>query len=180
MDNLGGTFMKRFNVRPFWFVFMVAFLSSTLIIGSVNAAGIEMPEGKGDVNGDGKANYYDCFIVRKVLLGISTFADNTSADQADVNGDGAVNSKDYDYFLSLAPVKSVWGDTNNDGNFTSIDLGYFRSYLLGIKTSVEPIFRKEYVWDVNVDGKIDSIDFAYLRAFLLGIYTKLPIEDYVL
>ncbi|WP_010251275.1 dockerin type I repeat-containing protein [Acetivibrio cellulolyticus] len=171
--------MKRFNERPLCLVFVVAFLLNTLMISSVSAAGIAMPEGKGDINGDGKANYYDGIIFKSVLLGLRTFADSTAQEQADVNDDGDCDSNDYEYFLSLAPVRSVWGDTNNDGQLSSIDLGYFRSYLLGFEIPVEPIFRKEYIWDVNVDGKIDSIDFAYIRGFILGTIIKLPIEDYV-
>lgn len=170
--------MKRFNVKLLSLVFAATLLLSTLMFSTVSALGISMPEGKGDLNGDGKSNYYDWIIARGVLLGQFNL-DSTAQDQADVNGDGTFNKIDLDYFLSLAPVKSAWGDTNNDGKFSSLDLGYFRSYLLGIKIPVEPIYRKEYIWDVNCDGKIDSIDFAYLRGLLLGTIIKLPVEDYV-
>ncbi len=170
--------MKRFNVRSLCMVFVFAILLSTLVCGSVSALGIAMPEGKGDVSGDGKANYYDWIIAKGALLGQFNL-DSSAQEQADVNGDGIFNKIDLDYFLSLAPVKSVWGDTNNDGKLSSIDLAYFRSYLLGIKITVEPIFRREYIWDVNCDGKIDSIDFAYIRGIILGTIIKLPVEDYV-
>ncbi|OPZ86815.1 MAG: Endo-1,4-beta-xylanase Z precursor [Firmicutes bacterium ADurb.Bin419] len=170
--------MKRFNARPLCLTFVVAFLLSTLMLSPVSAIGIAMPEGKGDISGDGIANYYDWIIAKNALLGM-IMLDSTAAEQADANDDGRFNNTDLDYFLSLAPVKSIWGDINSDGQFTAIDLAYFKSYLLGIKIPYGPIYRREYLWDVNCDGKIDVIDFAYLRGYILGIITKLPVEDYV-
>ena len=63
-------------------------------------------------------------------------------EQADVNDDGKVNQIDLNYFNSLAPVPSVWGDINNDGIFIQLILAYFRSYLLGIEIPYEPVYRK--------------------------------------
>lgn len=145
---------------------------------SASALGLPMPEGKGDLNGDGKSNYYDWILVRNAILGMSPITEN-AFEQADVNDDGKVNQIDLNYFNSLAPVPSVWGDINNDGIFNSVDLAYFRSYLLGIEIPYEPVYRKEYIWDVNCDGKIDSIDFANLRGYLLGTIDKLPVQNYV-
>jgi hypothetical protein len=137
---------------------------------------IGIPEGKGDINGDGLVDYVDTIFIREYLLGKRNLS-NTQLEQADVNDDGEVNNRDFEVF-PLIPAGTVFGDIDNSGTFDAIDMALFRSYLLG-STQIEPNPQKRYVWDANADGNIDSIDFAFLKRYSLGEISELPIHKYV-
>jgi hypothetical protein len=169
--------MKRFIVRTKSIILVGALLLSTLFIGSASASQLAMPEGKGDISGDGVVDYVDYIIIHDVMLGVATFEDSNAIEQADVNDDGTINSYDFEYFPK--PVQALVGDVNNDGVFNSIDLASFRLYLLGGEVSVMPDPLKRYIWDVNGDGKINSIDFALIRKYMLGMIVELPIQRYM-
>lgn len=68
---------------------------------------------------------------------------------------------------------SVCGDVNQDGSFNSIDFGFVRMYLLGIKN--DNIINIA-AGDVDANGALNAIDFAYMRQRLLGIIIKFPAE----
>jgi hypothetical protein len=68
--------------------------------------------------------------------------------------------------ITPTPV-SLKGDMDLSGEVDSIDFGYMRQYLLGMKKN----FTQEQLSsaDMNSDGEVDSIDFGLLRKYLLGI-----------
>lgn len=59
----------------------------------------------------------------------------------------------------------VKGDLDGDGTFTSIDFGYMRMYLLGLRTLTEQQLKAA---DVDGNNSADSIDFGLMRRVLLG------------
>ncbi len=76
----------------------------------------------------------------------------------------------------IEPIKFVYGDLNGDNKVNSLDLGYIKQYLLGMRKN----FPAEYglqAADVNGDGKINSIDFAYMMQYVLGMRRKFPVEE---
>lgn len=187
----GGIFMKKFcfaSAVVFLIVAsLVAFVPTVVFAddiygqGSINnlvpllPSPYEIPEGKGDINGDGLVDYLDTILFIDHILGKIKLS-NSQLEQADVNLDGEADANDLALFPKISPGV-VFGDTNNSGTLDSLDLALFRSYLLG-KTKVQPDLRRKYIWDVNVDGNIDSLDFAVLVQYLLGKRTELPIERY--
>jgi N-acetylmuramoyl-L-alanine amidase len=56
--------------------------------------GLKLPDIPGDLNGDGKVNSVDAFILKKAILGNVTLTDE-QRKKADLNGDGKLNSIDY-------------------------------------------------------------------------------------
>lgn len=71
-----------------------------------------------------------------------------------------------EYTLKVTSM-TVAGDLNSDGIFNSIDFGYMRMYLLGLKKD----FTNEQLTAANVDGNdsINSVDFALMRQVLIGM-----------
>lgn len=74
--------------------------------------------------------------------------------------------------IEIVPICKRFGDLSNDGIVNSVDLAYFRGYLLGIYTSNQLILENV---DINQDCQVDSIDFALMRKYFLGIINKLPV-----
>ena len=75
------------------------------------------------------------------------------------------------YTPTPTPPKRVVGDLNSDDIVNSIDYALLKSYILGLKPSINLNNA-----DVNGDGEINSIDYAYMKQRLLGIISKFPIE----
>lgn len=67
----------------------------------------------------------------------------------------------------------VYGDVNGDRTFNSIDFGFVRMYLLGMKLDQNI---DNVAGDVDGNGALNAIDFAYMRQRLLGIISKFPSE----
>jgi len=183
-------------MKKFCFVSAVVFLFVTLLVaflptvvsadviygqGSINnlvplpSPPYEIPEGKGDINGDGLVDYQDSILLLDHLLGKIRLS-NSQLEQADVNLDGEVDGFDL-ALMPKIPQGVVFGDLNESGTLDSLDLALLRSYLLG-KRKIELDIRRRYLWDVNADGNIDSLDFAILVQYFLGKRIELPIEGY--
>lgn len=56
--------------------------------------GLILPDVSGDLNGDGKVNSVDAFILKKAILGNVTLTDE-QRKKADLNGNGKLNPVDY-------------------------------------------------------------------------------------
>ncbi len=68
----------------------------------------------------------------------------------------------------------VYGDVNQDGAFNSIDFGFVRMYLLGMKKETEI---NKVAGDVDANGALNAIDFGYMKQRLLRIISKFPAEN---
>lgn len=69
----------------------------------------------------------------------------------------------------------IYGDLDMDDNFTSVDFGLLRKYLLSTNFDF-PIDNWLEVGDVNGDDELNAIDFALFRKRLLGLIDKFPVE----
>ncbi|WP_010245975.1 dockerin type I domain-containing protein [Acetivibrio cellulolyticus] len=71
------------------------------------------------------------------------------------------------------PVKDIlYGDLDGDGKISSIDFGYLRSCLLGLKSQFPMPIENA---DLNGDEKINSLDLALMRQYLLGYIKQFPV-----
>jgi len=68
------------------------------------------------------------------------------------------------------------GDVDGDGDITSIDLAYYKKYLLG-QIYEFTVQNGMFIADLDGNGTIDSIDIAYLKSYLLGMITKFPASN---
>lgn len=71
-----------------------------------------------------------------------------------------------DYTIKVTDMTAV-GDLNRAGTFNSIDFGYMRMYLLGLKKNFT--YEELKIVDVDGNGSINSVDFAIMRQVLIGM-----------
>jgi hypothetical protein len=86
-----------------------------------------------------------------------------------------INVVSLSAIASISSPATVYGDSDNDGNFDSDDYSLFRQFLLGMKG----IDRISASADVDGNGQYDSDDYAYMRQHLLGMINIFPAESSV-
>ena len=92
------------------------------------------------------------FMMLSGVCGISVSADSEHDSTAVADND------DYDMDLFL-----TYGDANDDGNVTAIDVLLIRKYLAGQSVKI-----KVAVCDVTVDNKITAADVLLIRKYIAG------------
>jgi len=114
----------------------------------------------GDLNGDGKVDNLDLYLLQPRYVSLSATAAATEARAAtlrrgNINHDGSTNSADIDALRALlGSTSDLWyDDLNVDGAVAASD----------VDTLVHVIFQSEY-GDATLDGQIDTVDFNVLAA----------------
>ena len=165
--------MKRFKSKAFSLVV----LSAAVVIGSMLPGSVAyglvynpdvpiekplpMPEGKGDVNGDGVVDDTDCEMIKEYYFKKITEFPNGN-DKADINDDGKIDINDMRHYV--APSRSL--DFDRSGSVNVGDFTLFRRWLL------DPYELSPYMLvtcDLNKDGKFNVGDYTKLRRIILGI-----------
>ena len=168
---------------------------------------VESKVSYGDVNEDGLITMIDIIPIEKYLLGQIVLSAQAKKN-ADINGDGKVNRIDSILLLEYVsgwdvglgeykedkiisePIKDyvMYGDVNEDGLITMIDIIPIEKYLLG-ETVLSAQAKKNA--DINGDGKVNRIDSILLLEYVSGWDVGLgeykedkiisePIKDYVM
>lgn len=155
----------------------------------IYAANIE-----GDVNFNGKVNYYDVAFIqlhinkKRILTGKNFTA-------ADVNKDGVVDRKDLLEVNKIRLANITRGDINSDGKINNTDYDMMKAHIEKVKgktlvrdeliaadlnrdnvidmndlkmLSKAITVRGNYLGDVNYDAKIDKKDLFYIKQMIDG------------
>lgn len=132
----------------------------------------------GDADRDGKVTVKDATAIEKHILGVTRLS-GQALKNADVNGDGKVNSVDtvliqgyvagYFDHSSAKALKSyvLYGDANNDGKINVSDRTAIQKYIAGT-ASLTTQGKKNA--DINGDGKITNADQVLIGGYIAGHY----------
>ena len=157
----------------------------------------------GDVNNNGLIDGDDLAYLKK-YLDKKIELDAQSLKNADANGDGTIDQTDYDLInkalvnyigsdttnpniASLTPLKEsavVYGDVNEDGKLTYLDVLRLMKYLSTTYNSqLTGIGYKNT--DINNDGKVDYVDAVLLANYIADSEESVapittPITEYTL
>ena len=157
----------------------------------------------GDVNNNGLIDGDDLAYLKK-YLDKKIELDAQSLKNADANGDGTIDQTDYDLInkalvnyigsdttnpniASLTPLKEsavVYGDVNEDGKLTYLDVLRLMKYLSTTYNSqLTGIGYKNT--DINNDGKVDYVDAVLLANYIADSDESVapittPITEYTL
>ena len=147
----------------------------------------------GDVNEDGKENGSDALWLQQYLENTRSLT-KQQLFNADVNGDGIVNTTDhlliarffvgmYQNTLPNEPITDYvfYGDVNEDDKINTIDASLLYNYISGSQMLSYQQLRNA---DINGDGKVNYLDrtiiSGYIRGYISGQLPNYPITDYVL
>lgn len=73
------------------------------------------------------------------------------------------------------PVEDILhGDVDGNNSVNSIDFGYMRMYLLGLKSEFP---MPDKYGDLNGDESVNALDLGLMRKYLLGYIKEFPIEN---
>lgn len=165
-------------------------LSGALILVSVlcTQTSIYAANVKGDVNFNGKVNYYDVAFIQ-LHINKSRILTGKSFKAADVNNDGIVDRKDLLEVNKIRLANITRGDINGDGKINDIDDYMLKMHIGKVKTLVRDELiaadmnrdnvvdnedRKllmaaiRVLGDVNYDAKIDKKDLFYIKQMIDG------------
>ena len=141
---------------------------ANIIKGIAQERGNTVPSGQplADVNGDGKVDGWDYFILLKVIA-------NGWIEPYDLDDDGAVNPHDWDLLIDFVQqwqtpdvAQAFIADYNRDGELDMTDTDRLRDIIL--QKYPFDVNRYRGAGDVDGNGRINQTDAKIIKAIVLG------------
>ena len=121
--------------------------------GSANIYYVEIKEMKGDLNSDNKITEADILLLQQYIADNAIFTENQK-NQADVNGDGLVNSDDLNALDSILNSEIIL----SGGDITSIsctaNVGRKNTFYLSVRNIIS---KSDHIYEVKYDPAIYKV-----------------------